>query len=292
MDFIMNTPGLQHIAENIFLNLNQKNYFTCQNVNTKWKKILESPFFWLKKCIRQFGRSSEKIQEKQSQWLKLFQNLSDNPKLEKVAISYLMKLCKRNKAEKFENPIHFAAMQNFPEIVRIVAPQVKNPNAPNSNGWTPIHVATMAGHTEIIRILAPLANNLNFDAVRNNVQFSAMNIAVTNNHTEIVKILAEVMDNPNAPDSFGTTPIHYAVRNGNTEIIEILAPLSDNPNAPNPNGITPIQLARSKGHSDVVRILTSMLQSSKRKILNKLENNDKDRSAKPPNKKPRIQKTI
>ena len=73
MDFIMNTPGLQHIAENIFLNLNQKNYFTCQNVNTKWKKILESPFFWLKKCIRQFGRSSEKIQEKQSQWLKLFQ---------------------------------------------------------------------------------------------------------------------------------------------------------------------------------------------------------------------------
>ena len=82
MDFIMNTPGLQHIAENIFLNLNQKNYFTCQNVNTKWKKILESPFFWLKKCIRQFGRSSEKIQENQSQWLKLFQNLSDNPKLE------------------------------------------------------------------------------------------------------------------------------------------------------------------------------------------------------------------
>ena len=87
MDLITKNPGLQHIAENIFLNLNHVTLLKCQNVNTEWKKILESPFFWLKKCVRQFGSSSEKIKENQSQWSKLFQNLND-PKLEKVIIYF------------------------------------------------------------------------------------------------------------------------------------------------------------------------------------------------------------
>ena len=86
MDLITKNPGLQHVAENIFLNLNHKSILKCQNVNTKWKKILESPFFWLKKCVCQFGLS-EKIQENQSQWLKLFQNLND-PILEEVIMIF------------------------------------------------------------------------------------------------------------------------------------------------------------------------------------------------------------
>ena len=55
-----------------------------------------------------------------------------------------MQLNKRNKAEKLENPIQFAAIQNLAEIVRIVAPLVKNPNTPDANGWTPIKVAAMS----------------------------------------------------------------------------------------------------------------------------------------------------
>ena len=129
MDLITKNPGLQHVAENIY----HFNLLKCQNVNTEWKKILESPYFWLKKCVCQFGLSSEKIQENQSQWLKLLQNLSaaeSDPKLEKIVICHLMELCERNKAENFENPIEFAAIQNLAEIVKIVAPLVKHPNAP------------------------------------------------------------------------------------------------------------------------------------------------------------------
>ena len=41
MDLITKNPGLQHVAENIY----HFNLLKCQNVNTEWKKILESPYF-------------------------------------------------------------------------------------------------------------------------------------------------------------------------------------------------------------------------------------------------------
>ena len=43
---------------------------------------------------------------------------------------------------------------------------------------------------------------------------------------EIVKILAPLTDNPNAPCSFGYTPISWAARNGHTEIVKILTAMT------------------------------------------------------------------
>ena len=60
------------------------------------------------------------------------------------------------------------------EIVRILAPLMDNPNAPDENGDTPIHEAALNGHTEIVKILGPLT------------------------------------DNPNTPNNKGETPIHKA----------------------------------------------------------------------------------
>ena len=59
-------------------------------------------------------------------------------------------------------------------------------------------------------------------------------------HTKIVKILAPLTDNPNAPNDFGDTPIHWAAKFGHTEIVKILATSTENPNAPNKHGFTPI----------------------------------------------------
>ena len=50
--------------------------------------------------------------------------------------------------------------------------------------------------------------------------------------TEIVNILIALTDNPNAPDKFGITPIHWAARYGHTEIVEILVPFTVHSNVP------------------------------------------------------------
>ena len=59
MDFISKNPGLQHISEEIFLNLDHKSLLNCQKVNHFWEKTLNNnPSFWLKKCLR-IGLSKE-----------------------------------------------------------------------------------------------------------------------------------------------------------------------------------------------------------------------------------------
>ena len=52
MEIILNNPGFQHIAENVFLNLNHEKLETCRLVNEFCKDILDNPMFWLKKFIR------------------------------------------------------------------------------------------------------------------------------------------------------------------------------------------------------------------------------------------------
>ena len=50
MDQIINNPGLQHITENILLNLDFKNLHVCQSANKNFGQILaNNPVFWLKK---------------------------------------------------------------------------------------------------------------------------------------------------------------------------------------------------------------------------------------------------
>ena len=69
MDFITENPGLQQIAEAVFSNLWKEDDFSkCQKVNRFWKKILDRPTFWLKKCAEK-GLSHQYYLE----WAKLIQ---------------------------------------------------------------------------------------------------------------------------------------------------------------------------------------------------------------------------
>ena len=49
MDILINNPGLKHLAEKIFLNLEFKNLEMCARVNESWRSILKDPLFWIHK---------------------------------------------------------------------------------------------------------------------------------------------------------------------------------------------------------------------------------------------------
>ena len=74
MENFINNPGLQHIAENVFLNLNHENLEKCRLVNEYWKNILDNPMFWIEKFIRRGGLSKKN----QIDWMAAIQIMSNS----------------------------------------------------------------------------------------------------------------------------------------------------------------------------------------------------------------------
>ena len=64
MESIINNPGLQHLAEIFFLNLDTDHLKICKLINLSCKQILENPIFWLKKF-------KDLSKENQKDWMKV-----------------------------------------------------------------------------------------------------------------------------------------------------------------------------------------------------------------------------
>ena len=91
MEKIITNPGLQHLAENIFWNLNVEHLKICVRINQLCQQILENPMFWLRK----FASLSK---ENQKDWIKVIQSETNSEK-KRAIIAYLQWNLK-----KFEKP--------------------------------------------------------------------------------------------------------------------------------------------------------------------------------------------
>ena len=151
MDQITKSPGLCHIAEKIFMNLNQEVLLLkCQQVNEHWKSIVRNPLFWYEKCdqIVIFETNDEKVLLR-----KIIQVLFRDHVKKEVATITLIKIFSKSKRiqslHTFLNEfypidwgktiISWAANNGFAEIVKILVPFTDNPNDPDHNGRTPIY---------------------------------------------------------------------------------------------------------------------------------------------------------
>ena len=92
LDKILNNPGLQHLAENVFDNLNFEFLLICQGINKSSKQILEKkldkPMFVLKK----FRGLSKKNQR---DWIKVIE-AEKNSEKERIISSYLQWILKKD----------------------------------------------------------------------------------------------------------------------------------------------------------------------------------------------------
>ena len=278
MDLITKTPGLIHIAEEIFSNLDRKSLLECQNVNEHWGSILRNPWFWFRR-MEQYAKLSE---EHQKEWKDFCEKLSKlNLTTDMIPpLNYIysqledsvtldgtywnaIRLTEHSSGES--EIVRIMASSNLSieysgcnapiEIVRFMAPLIGNPKVENEFGESPIHYATHRGHTEIVKILAHLTEDPNAPDKSGG---TPIYWAARWGHTEIVKILAPLTTNPNAPDVHGCTAIYWAAYKGHTEIVKILAPLTDNPNARDNYGKTPIYWAAQNGHLEMVKLLAPL----------------------------------
>ena len=263
---ILNNPGLQHLAEYIFFNLDVEHLQLFELLNQSSRQILEGrmfqdPMFWLKKFQ---GISIDN----QIDWTNVIQSVNNSFKRKFVINSYLRWNLKKEAMVNlpcYTNPIvqiglririlkickKKALSDEDTEICRIFAPLTTRSNV--AIWW-----AAYQGHTEIVKILSSLTDNPNAPDKKG---ATSIHYAVSKGCTEIVKILAPLTDNPNAPDKYGNTPIFQAAKNGHIEIVKIVASLTDNSNAPNNNGVTPIQVTKN---IEILSILKSFITSAEK----------------------------
>ena len=267
---ILNNPGLQHLAEIIFGNLEVEHFKICRLLNQSAKRILDGPMFqdpmyWLKK-FRGLSIGN------QYDWAKAIQSVQNSFGRKYAIISYLQWNLQKEVMDDLPCYTNSAIQDDFRmkigqvfckrdssdedvQVLKMLAPLTDKPNAPDKSGYTPIQWAAKNGHTELVKILTPLTNNPNSP---NDYKRTPIHSAAQNGHVEIIKILIPLTDNTNAQDRIGYTPIHLAAMNGHTEIVKILAPLSDNPNAKDFLGRNPIYEAACNGHLEIVKILAPL----------------------------------
>ena len=247
METLIKTPGLQHLAENIFLNLNYQEVKTCGLLNETFDlftdQLIENPFFLLKRFV--LGGMSKK---NENDWTEIIQK-TRGTNIEESVFLYLNQYFKNEKVADF----------GVPSIIKKVTYGIGNLSIVSQDYY----------YDEIVKILDPLNYIPNVRQHFGDIPRSPICWAAIYGHTKIVKIMATLSDIPNswynddAKYDNGRTPIFMATCNGHTEIVKILAPLTDNPNAPNNYGETPIYKAAWYGFTEIVRILVPLTRQSK-----------------------------
>ena len=133
MEQISKNPGLTHIAENIFLNLDLKNLDKCKGVCKSWKKILNTTpkilnhrnkkllEFWFKECIKRnlFSKQNDsKVPDYQSDWKNAIQ-MAKIANFEEKIID-LFELAIRIQMPIYVTPIQWAIENEYKDIVKFL----------------------------------------------------------------------------------------------------------------------------------------------------------------------------
>ena len=93
VESFINTPGLQHLAENTFLNLNYQDIKACGLLNGSFQlfvnQIMENPLFFLKKFV--LGGMSKK---NETDWTEIIQK-TRGKKVKEFVLFYLKQYLKK-----------------------------------------------------------------------------------------------------------------------------------------------------------------------------------------------------
>ena len=103
MEKIINNPGLQHLAEKVFSNLELKDLEVCAMINQLSKQILDNPIFWLKKFVSRGMSKKNEIE-----WAKAIKSAKKDNKKKQIIL--YMKWHFMTPQEKMDFP--FCALSN------------------------------------------------------------------------------------------------------------------------------------------------------------------------------------
>ena len=244
MDFITKSPGLFHLCEKVFLELDYYNLLKCEDVNPQWRNILrasdrpksslilKNPWFWLKKCS-EMDLLPPNIKD---EWIKVMQNL-ENPKF---TIHYLKKIYELRLGHLILNlrficsPFYMGMFQNLCKRKRKYSCSFTAWNCCkiSKSEATEKNPEIASKDLELVKTYLEFVDSSIVDKQIPQTLNTPIDVCVLNKEVELMRILARYSNNLNTPNERGQVPLVEACFFGFLEIAKILAPLTRDPLSP------------------------------------------------------------
>ena len=244
LENVINNPGLQHLAENIFSYLNYQDITACQLINDSCNLIISNPRFWINKLV-QMGMSIENKKD----WITAIQ-MTKNTDFERNVYLYLKRGFKNAKVVDcpcFIGKDIIELIQELPlsEIKgqgkSVLNESLKKIPPLNAPGCIQILAGTGAksfrrimfsaaeyGCLKVVQTLAFLMKKPNASYTPENKKKKEETEKIMSCHScEKIFVTKQALY-CHISDKHMLTPIYMAARNGHLDVIKFLAPISDN----------------------------------------------------------------
>ena len=285
MEEFINNPGLQHLAEKVFFNLNVEDSKICTHINKSCEQILENPMFWLRK----FGDGISK--KNQKEWIKIIQSEEKNPKKRKDIIAYLQWNFKKEinetptLADLIADTVADFLEKSEEEIPDEISIKIQTkPNEvpeiaiePNEDDVSDVKatIKLPGENEESVEFMANIRitsdtkiNREDFaDTIFHNFDEAFTDLHKTTMPTTTIASTKDLpcYSNSDVQEDFRKKILEICEKEESSdkdiEIVTILAPLIDNPNAPDNDGFTPIYRSSCNGHTEIIKILAPLSEN-------------------------------
>ena len=236
MERILKNPGLQHLAENLFWNLNYEELENCRLINESSRHILDNPMFWIKKFIRR-GLSKKN----QADWTQAIQVTKDTDLAPKILL-YLKKSSKNHLVVDLPCFITSDTLQKYIPKIENFLVDIKRGRGAATIKLNDIlqNIEEYAAFFQIFTILTINSNttqvtNLQTGGNENQTEIQdTIHPSTVQNKTEFIDLLTSNILKKDYCTCISWTLFYFWYHKNDesviTEIIKILAPLAENLN--------------------------------------------------------------
>ena len=133
LDELVCNPGLEHVALQIFKNLDRKSLGSCRSVSKGWKACIDDDKHWWQSLILDYKSFMIKKVHKRytndqlEEFIDAMQYIHDNESLKNLELfaTFMTDYCRNVKANlatnNFDSPLHYAADRNRIDFLQIIA---------------------------------------------------------------------------------------------------------------------------------------------------------------------------
>ena len=270
MDKIISNPGLWHLAENVFWNLDVESLKKCGQINQSCREILQNPVF----CLNKFKNLSK---ENQNDWIKVINSVKNAEKGIAI-ISYLQWKLKKEPLMDIITQVDMCIICGFKPTTRNKYRDFRDHLLSSHfqdefKHQPPSQRFMCPGHSCKVEVKNLQALMIHYTRKHGDLSDYLLEFLVSQMEykEKLIQIKGRYMDLPcytslAVQDDFRNKILAFCKKSvscvEDIEIVEILAPLTGNLNAPVKAGnLTPIEEAAYRGHTEVVKILAPLVDN-------------------------------
>jgi ankyrin repeat protein len=156
------------------------------------------------------------------------------------------------KGQEGLSALHYAAWNNYPEVVIFLLENGASPNLESYKYLIPLHLACIDNHIEVVKILISKTNDVNHRDIFNS---TSLHLSAKNGNYELIELLLSHGANINLKDTLKRNALHIAVESKNMEVSIVLIQNKIDINSKDSTEMTPLHICARNGNLELVKLL-------------------------------------